>query len=84
MLGKTTEHQLPLEPPGDLLFETWDGDVTTLHEDLIRVLGKHGYDPRLSSFLEETLEAHMDAEGNSSEFISHMWVAYQKDRTRRR
>lgn len=66
----------------NLLFETWDGDETSIEEDLKYVLKKHGFDEELSSFLAETLEAHALAEGSTSEFISSMFVVYKNKRLR--
>lgn len=68
----------------DLLFDTWDGDQTTLREDLQRVIDKHisGAVPGVSSdklahLVEETIDAVIHADGNSSEFVTSAFMAYK-------
>lgn len=71
-------------PDSGLLVETWDGDETDIRQDLSHVLKKHGLDEGLASFLEETIEAHSEANGSASEFVTGMFVVYKNDQIRRK
>lgn len=61
-----------------LLFETWDGDVTTLEEDLTRVLLKHDFEPELAVVLEGLLMGILAAAGNSADFSTTAFIEYKK------
>lgn len=67
----------------DRLFDTWDGDTSTLEEDLSRVLEKHNAElpgvtsDQLAEFVSNTVAAAQDANGSSSEFVTSMFMLYK-------
>jgi 5-enolpyruvylshikimate-3-phosphate synthase len=68
----------------DALFDTWEGDDSTFEGDLTRVLKKHGIeveglsDEQLTVFVTATLGALTQAKGNSSEFVTSMFMLYKE------
>lgn len=68
------------------LFETWDGDNTTLEEDLARVLEKHGTHAdgisldKLPAFIAKVVTAVEDARGSTAEFTTSMFMLYRETR----
>lgn len=68
----------------DSLFDTWEGDDSTLEGDLTRVLKKHGVDvaglsaEQLTIFVSRTLGALDHAEGSTVEFTTSMFMLYKE------
>lgn len=68
----------------DALFDTWEGDDSTLDGDLKRVLEKHNVDvaglsaEQLAIFVSRTLGALGHAEGSTSEFTTSMFMLYKE------
>ena len=68
----------------DVLFDTWEGDDSTLESDLARVLSKHGVTTQglsgsgLTTFVMSTLRALEAADGSTSEFTTSMFMLYKE------
>lgn len=67
----------------DTLFDTWEGDNSTLSGDLTRVLDKHqalvdGMSAEeLTKFLLATCEILQSVQGNTSAFSTEMFVLFK-------
>lgn len=62
------------------LFETWDGEDSSIESDLSWVFKKHGLtieglsDEELATFVSSTLGALQSSSGNTSSFLTDMFV----------
>ena len=72
------------------LFETWDGEDSTLESDLSWVFKKHGLtieglsEDELAQFTSDTLGALRSSSGNTSSFLTEMFMIVRKALTRGR
>ena len=72
------------------LFETWDGEDSTLESDLSWVFKKHGLmieglsAEELAQFTSDTLGALRSSSGNTSSFLTEMFMIVRKALTRGR
>ncbi len=68
----------------ETIFDTWDGDDSTLEGDMARILDKYGVSVEGLSgtetvlFLSGTLGALQEAKGSTSEFSTTMFILYKE------